>query len=439
MIQKERASFMLTNKERKVLELIDRNRDEIIEYLKKLINYRTISPDKGHKAESDDYKDLQNFIRMTLDELNFDIDMWEIDSSELIKFPGSGIWPDRDLSNMPVLAGKLGGTGQGKSLILNGHYDVVPVGIIENWTHDPFKGEIEDNKIFGRGTNDMKGGIAAMIQATKAVLKAGIELKGDLIVQTVPEEETTCMGTLSCCQMGFTADAAIIPEPTDMKVLVAVRGNLYGKITVLGRAGHAEMPQPHWTEGGAVNAILKAKKIIEALEELSEEWRTRPDKQHRYLHPDTIIPTVIHGGEWPVTYPEKVEIQFGTMFVPNTKNKLEEIEEKLNSVANNDPWLKAHPPIIEVPEEWMYGAEISEDEPIVKLGIEVLEDLGFEPELRGYGTLTDCVHLINRAKIPTISIGPDIKTAHMADEYVEIEQLMDTTKALALAIIRWCG
>ncbi len=430
---------MLSDKERKVLDLIDQNRGEIIEYLRKLINFKTITPDKGCKAESDDYKDLQDLIRMTLEELNFDIDVWEIDSSKLKNFPGSGIMHDRDLSNMPVLVGKLGGKGQGKSLILNGHYDVVPAGIIENWKHHPFKGEIEDNKIFGRGTNDMKGGIAAMVQAIKIVLKSGVELKGDLIVQTVPEEEATCMGTLACCQKGYTADAAIIPEPTDMKVLVAVRGNLYGKITVLGRAGHAEMPQPHWTEGGAVNAISKAKKIIEALEELTEEWRTRPNTQHKYLHPDAIIPTVIRGGEWPVTYPEKVEIQFGTMFVPNTKNILKEVEEKLKSVANNDSWLKAHPPILEVLDEWVYGAEVDENEPIVKLGLEVLKDLGFETALRGYGTLTDCVHLVNCSNIPTISIGPDIKTAHMADEYVEIEQLIDTTKALALAIMRWCG
>ncbi len=430
---------MLIDKERKVLDLIDQNKEEIIEYLRKLINFKTITPDKGFKFEGNDYKDLQDFIRMTLEELNFDIDMWEIDSLELNNFPGSGISHGRDLSNMPVLVGRLGGKGQGKSLILNGHYDVVPAGIIENWKHDPFKGEIEGNKIFGRGTNDMKGGIAAMIQATKIVLKSGVELKGDLIVQTVPEEEATCMGTLACCQKGYTADAAIIPEPTDMKVLVAVRGNLYGKITVLGRAGHAEMPQPHWTDGGAVNAISKASKIIEALEELTEEWRTRPNTQHKYLSPDAIIPTVIHGGEWPVTYPEKVEIQFGTMFVPNTKNKLEEIEEKLKSVANNDSWLKAHPPILEVLDEWIYGAEVDENEPIVKLGQEVLKDLGIEPALRGYGTLTDCVHLVNCSKIPTISIGPDIKTAHMADEYVEIEQLIDTTKALALAIMRWCG
>ena len=430
---------MLTDKEHNVLELIDENKDEIIEYLKKLISYRTVTPQRDVRAEGGDYKDLQNFIRNTLEQMNFNIDMWEVDSSELKNFPGSGIKHGRDLSNMPVLVGKLKGNGKGKSLILNGHYDVVPVGIIENWKHDPFKGEIEGNRLFGRGANDMKGGIAAMIHAVRFIQKAGIELSGDLTVESVPDEEMTCMGTLSCCQRGYTADAAIIPEPTDMKVLVAVRGSLYGKITVFGRAGHAEMPQPHWTESGAVNAISKAMKVIGALEELTEEWRTRPDKQHKYLHPDMIIPTVINGGGWAVTYPEKVEIQFGSVFVPNTKNKLEEIEEKLKSVANNDPWLKEHPPKLEVHDEWLYSAEVDENEPIVLTGMEALQDIGIEPALRGFGSLTDCIHLINYSRIPTISIGPDIKTAHMANEFVETGQLIDTTKVLALAIMRWCG
>ncbi len=283
----------------------------------------------------------------------------------------------------------------------------------------------------------MKGGVAAMLQAIKFIQKAGVILGGDLTVETVPDEEATCMGTLACCQRGYAADAAIIPEPTDMKVLVAMRGSLYGKITVFGRAGHAEMTQPHWTEGGAINAISKSIKVIAALEELTNEWRTRPDKQHKFLDPDIIIPTVIGGGKWSVTYPEKVEIEFGAIFIPNTRNKRQEIEEKLMSVANTDSWMKEHPPKLETG-TWIYGTEVDENEPIVKTGMAALEDLGIEPGLTGFGSLTDAVHLVNYSKIPTISIGPDYKSAHMTDEFVEIGQLVDTTKALALAIMRWC-
>jgi acetylornithine deacetylase len=429
---------LITEEERRVLEFIDGGREDIIEYLRKLIGFKTVTTQENEKAEGEDYRGFQKFLRSTLEEMGFEMDEWEIDSSELDSFPGSGVLKDRDLSNMPVLAGKLEGDGNGRSLILNGHYDVVPAGIIENWTHPPFGAVMEDDKIFGRGANDMKGGIAAIIHALKAIQEAGIILKGDVTVESVPDEEQTSMGTLSCCQRGYTADAAIIPEPTNMKVLVAVRGSVYGKITVIGRAGHAEMPQPDWTEGGAVNAISKAAKIIVALDELNEEWKMSPEKQHKYLDPDMITPTIIHGGEWPVTVPEKVEITFGSMFIPSTKDKIKEIEAKLKNVADSDPWLKEHPPKLEA-EGWQYGAEVKENEPIVETGKQALRDLGIEPELRGFGSLTDAIHLINHMGIPTISIGPDIDTAHMANEYVDIDELMNTTKAIALCIMRWCG
>ena len=139
-----------------------------------------------------------------------------------------------------------------------------------------------------------------------------------------------------------------------------------------------------------------------------------------------------------MTVPEKVEIIFGSMFIPSTKDKIKEIEAKLKSVADSDSWLKEHPPKLET-EGWQYAAEVKENEPIVDAGREALRDLGFEPELRGFGSLTDATHLINHMGIPTISIGPDISTAHMADEYVDIDELMNTTKAMALCIMRWCG
>jgi acetylornithine deacetylase len=429
---------VLTDRETRVLKLIDDSRDEIVEYLQHLIAFKTITPADGASAETEDYRDLQALVGGSLAEIGFDLETWEVDPSELDRFPGSGVNPHRDLSNMPVIVGQLKGSGQGKSMILNGHYDVVPPGIAENWRHDPFSGKVEGDKVFGRGACDMKGGIAAMLQAVKSIREAGIELAGDLLVQTVPDEESTSMGTLSCCQRGYRADAALIPEPTELKVLVAMRGSLYGKITVFGRAGHAEVTHPHWTDGGAVNAISKAVRVIRGLEELAGEWHARPDKQHKYLDPDTIVPTVIKGGEWEVTYPEQVEISFGSIFIPGTMDAREEIEAQLMRVAALDPWLREHPPKLETG-EWLYGAEVDEAEPIVQTGLEVQADLGLAPGLVGFGSLTDAVHLINYAGIPTISIGPSGYTAHMAEEYVEVGELVTTAKVMALCIMRWCG
>jgi acetylornithine deacetylase len=339
---------------------------------------------------------------------------------------------------MPILVGSRRGRGGGRSLILNGHYDVVPPGLSHNWSHDPFGAEMDGGRIYGRGTVDMKGGIAAMLHALCCIQQAGVDLAGDLLVQTVPDEESTCMGTLSCCQRGYRAEAALIPEPTDLNVLVAMRGSLYGTITVPGRAGHAEMTQPHWTKGGAVNAITKAVKVLQGLQELADDWRARPDKQHPYLDPDTVIPTVIQGGEWEVTIPEQVLISFSSTFVPSTHDAREQIEAQLMRIADTDPWLREHPPRLGAGESW-YGAQVSESEPIVQTGVEALRDLGLEPALIGYGSLTDAIHLINFAGIPTISIGPSARTAHMADEYVEVEELADTAKAIALCVMRWCG
>ena len=443
---------MLSEKEKRVLYLIEENKDEIVKYLRKLISFKTITPPResmqlestymdksaGMDIDRGEHRKLQDLVYKTLEEMNFALDIWEIEPSKLISFPGSGVVPNRDLSDMPVVVGKLKGDGDGKSLILNGHYDVVPIGVIENWSHDPFKGEIENNKLFGRGACDMKGGIAAMLMAVKFIQQAGIKLNGDLTVETVPDEEKTSMGTLACCQKGYKADAAIIPEPTDMNIYVAMRGNVTGKITVFGRAGHADITQPHWTEGGAVNAISKAVKIILALEELSDDWRKRPDKRHKFLDPDIIIPTLVMGGEWVITYPEKVDLGFTSNFVPGTVDIKKEIQEKITSVANTDPWMREHPPKLEA-NPWLYGAEIDENEPIAKTTIEAAKELRIESKPIGMGSLTDAIHLINYSKIPTISIGPSIKTAHMANEFVEIDELINTTKVLALAILRWCG
>ena len=182
---------MLSEEERKVLDLISENSDAITGFLRKLINFKTVAPPIGGKADDDEYIKHQNFVDEFIREMNFDTDTWEIDASKLESYPGAGVMPDRDLSRMPVVVGTLKSDGKGRSLILNGHCDVVPVGVIENWTHDPFKAEIEDSKIFGRGACDMKAGITAMLHAVKFIQKAGIKLDGDLIVQVAPEEELT--------------------------------------------------------------------------------------------------------------------------------------------------------------------------------------------------------------------------------------------------------
>jgi acetylornithine deacetylase len=435
---------MLSADEARVLAAIDAGADEVVALLQQLLAFETITPDDAVPVTHDHFIRHQACVREYVESIGFgDIDLWEVDAAALEAGPGSGVLPDRDLRNMPVLAARLPGAGHGRSLILNGHYDVVPLGLRESWTRDPFGREIADGKVYGRGSNDMKGGIAAMLKAVEFIRRAGLALEGDVLVEIVPDEEATCMGTLSACQRGYRADAAIIPEPTDMRVGIAVRGHLGGEITVRGRAGHAEQAQPPWQQGGAVNAIDKAARVITAMQRAQERWHSDPAKQHPLVPPDSIVPTVIRGGEWSATYPEKVEIVFDCMFVPGALNKRAELESLMREAAAGDAWLEAHPPELRFSgpkgDVWWYAAELSPDEPIVQLAQAALADVGLAPALMGFGSLTDCIHLIHQAKVPTINLGPDFDTGHAADEFVSIEQLVQLTKTLALAILRWSG
>lgn len=432
---------MVTEIEQRVLEFVEISQEGLVDLLRELIAFKTVTPREGESAQDRDFIEYQQVIARLLQDLEADrIETWEVDASSLERFPGSGVISDRDLSQMPVLVGTFKGTGGSRSLILNGHYDVVPEGQLEHWQHPPFEGLIEDGKMYGRGACDMKGGIAAMLVALQAIYLAGVRLKGDLFVQSVMDEEMSCMGTLACCQKGYRADAAFIPEPTDMKVLVAMRGSIYGKIHVRGRGGHTEMEQPHWKQGGAVNAIDKSVKVIQAMKALSDDWHASPNKQHTLLSPNAVIPTSIAGGgEWEVTYPDLVTISFGAMFLPGTHDIEQEIEEYVVQATGDDDWLCQHPPEFKFNSSWHYGAEVDEDEPIVQLGLQVLEDLDYSPEMCGFGSLTDAIHLINYSNIPTISIGPESQPAHMAEEYVEISKLVDLSKMIALLVLRWCG
>ena len=429
---------MLSNQETTVLTLIDHHLTELVADLQRMVRFRTVTPAIDARAEGEAYREHQRFIRGLLDDLGFETEAWEVDAAQLEEGPGRGVIPQRDMSGMPVVSGRLPSSGTGRSLILNGHYDVVPAGDEGLWTHDPFGASVADGRVYGRGSADMKGGNAAILFALRMIREAGLALQGDLTVQIVPDEEATCMGTLSCVQRGVSADAAFIPEPSGMGVMVAMRGSVYGSISVRGRAGHAEMEQPPWPEGGAVNAISKAAKVVAELDRLAERWRNDPDRRHPHTGADKIIPTVIRGGEWEVTYPDQVEIRFGAMVGPGRGNPAAEIEAALQKLGEDDPWLAAHPPEVRTG-PFYYPAEVAEDEPVVRLGEEVLTAVGVTPKRMGIGSLTDAIHLINLAGIPTISIGPATETIHAVDEFIEIEELVTLCRAIALLIMRWCG
>ncbi len=427
-----------------ILREIDEERNEVIDLTQKLVKFDTTVPDPPGSPPVHE-EDCQRWIASTLQKIGFQTDLWEPDPEELKKYPSFAL--GQDFSHRPVVVGILKGSGNGKSLILNGHIDVVPTGPRDRWTHDPWGAEVEENRIYGRGASDMKSGIAAMIKAVEFVKRANIKLRGDVIVQTVTDEELNGMGTIACIERGYKADAGIVPEPTGChEIWTCCRGILMGKVAVTGRAGHGDLNQLHWRDGGGVNAIDKATLILQAMKNLEAEWRGRKDKTHSLLPTPEVHPTLIHGGEFWTTIPAKCEITVDVQYLPGNCDSdgyggevKNEFERAILSASRSDPWLSEHPPSflwnVDLP-PW----EIESNHPIVQTILESAAKSTVEARVAGLPSWIDAVFLNRYGNTPSISFGPGSPLkAHSVDEYVEIDDVVKATKVIALAIAKWCS
>ena len=290
----------------------------------------------------------------------------------------------------------------------------------------------------------MKGGVASMVVAACTLAELGVPLAGDLIVNTVTEEESTGAGGLFAARL-LAADAAIVPEPSGLVVWVACRGSLLPRITVRGRAGHAGIHQLSPEQGGAVNAIEKMALVLDAVRRLREHWAERP--RHPYLSPGDCVPTIVAGGEWLVSYPAVCTLECHIEYLPDRADEHgygtlveREFTDWIADAAAADPWLREHPPEI----VWGVGgvppAEVAEDDPIVQTLLAAGDDLGQIRQLGGLDNWHDGATLTVEAGIPAVCFGPgDVHRAHTADEYVPIDDLVACAQRIALAAMRFCG
>jgi acetylornithine deacetylase len=341
--------------------------------------------------------------------------------------------------------GNAGARGAARSLLLNGHIDAVDVEPRGSWSSDPFVATQRDGRLYGRGVADMKGGIAAAVIALEALTGLGVGLAGDIVFCTVTDEESSGAGGWSCAQAGVRADAGIAVEPTDFRALVACRGTLTPTITVEGRAGHAEMAQPHWSAGGAVNAIEKTMPVLEAISELREDWRTRPDHQHPLLSPGDIVPVIVKGGTWDVTYPASCALTCDLTYLPahvdadGTGTTVErEVRRRIDAAVASDPWFAEHPLQWRWAEDFV-PAEMAADHPLVTTVSEAAATLGRTLAVGGLDSWHDAA-TFTRFGTPTFSFGPEgLESAHTIDEWTTLDSLVDLAAILAVTAMRWCG
>jgi acetylornithine deacetylase len=283
-----------------------------------------------------------------------------------------------------------------------------------------------------------------MVLAAEVLAALGVRLRGDLIVNTVTEEESTGAGGLAMAR-ALEADGAIVPEPSGLDVWIACRGSLLPTITIDGRAGHAGIARRHPDQGGPVNAIEKMAIILDAIRRLREEWALRPG--HPYLSAGDCVPTIVAGGEWIVSYPASCRLDCHIEYLPDQADERgwgsrveREFEDWIGLAAAADPWLREHPPRV----EWLTGdvppSEIPADDPVVVAALSSARDVGVASSLGGLDNWHDGATLTVEAGIPAICLGPgDVHLAHTSEESVPVADLVACAQAIAVAAMRFCG
>jgi acetylornithine deacetylase len=438
----------LTGEEQRVCEAIAGLADELVALASELIAFDTTARSPGDPAREE--AKLQRHLADRLSAAGAEIDLFEPDADALAGKPL--VPPGLDFAGRPQLIATKRGRGSGRSLVLNGHIDAVSVEPREEWTSDPFAPEVRDGNLYGRGACDMKGGVASMTLALETLSALDVHLNGDLIVATNTDEESSGAGGTALVERGLAADAGIVTEPTGFDTWVACRGSEYGVIHVPGRAGHAEVPQPHWRDGGAVNAIEKAVVVLAAIEALRAEWATRQGFDHPYLSKPSMLATMARAGDWAVTYPASAELTIAVMFLPAQADATgwgadvrREVEQWIAAhTADADDWLAEHPPRIEWWPNPVMPFEIPEASPIVAAMRQASADIGRAGRIGGLDSWYDGATLTTLGGIPSIAYGPPgfnrdgVSVAHMTDEYVPVDGLVACAQGIAVAAMRFC-
>jgi acetylornithine deacetylase len=414
--------------------------EKVVPLLQQLLAFETEQGD--HDEPPKDDLALQEFVAGFFRDLGAEVELFEPPVSLFADHP-MGL-PGSSFENRPILWATMKGSGDGRSLLFNGHYDTVPVAPLERWQHSHLGLDVEGGRVYGRGATDMKGGLAAAMAAAAALSESRIDLAGDVIFNFVPFEEASGLGTAATMLTGRRADAAICCEPTVLRAVSACRGVMQLEIDIEGRPGHAEIAQPHHSEGGAVNAVDKMIDLQLALRRLSAEWQTRPDKQHPLLRSPYILATEFHGGSYWVAWPASATAAFDVNFLPTEVDAAgrgskvrEEVEAYVRRFSENDGWLRDHQPRLRWVSEFPPPGEVSADDPF--FGV-VLGEFDGQDEIDGFDAWTDHVTLINEGGIPTIVLGPgDLTDAHTIDEFIEIGELRECVEIYARIATAWAG
>ncbi len=420
---------MSADNRQKILAKIDESRDHAIDLLRDMIKIPSVTGDEAR---------IQKFLSDYMTKVGLNVDMWETNWEELKKHPGYRP-VDRGYEDRPNIVATWKGTGGGRSLLLNGHTDVIPVGNGEGWSDNPWSASIKDGRIYGRGSADMKSGVASHIMAVECLKAAGIKLKGDVMINVVIDEEVSGHGTLDTVIRGYKADAGISGETSDLAVQPACIGRIWFEIEIHGKPAGI---QKRYEGVSGIELGYKITKAVEALEAKRVATVKHP------LYPSALdsLPCIIgsfQAGNYPSAFPANCLLKGSIGTVPGEDHEgvKQSLVDQIAKVAAEDPWMKLHPPKVRFVGYDAEASEIPRNHPIVETVCKNYKDItGRDPQISGRQGAADTRFLNLYAHTPTVIFGPgSTAVMHADDEYVSIEDYLTAIKVMALSIYDWCG
>ena len=320
---------------------------------------------------------------------------------------------------------------EGPTLMFNGHLDVVPAGDESLWLSPPFQPRLENNRLYGRGSCDMKGGLAAVLAAIKSSSEVAENLRGKIIVAMVMDEESGGTGTRETVRRGYKADMAIIAEPTKLQVLTAHKGVLTFEISTHGKSIHASTVRSSGP-GASVSAIYKMGKVLSAFQDYLVQLEKKP---HPLVGNPTVNVGTIAGGTKQNVVPDLCTIVAERRLIPGEKKEdaIEEVRAILDGIAHTDPDFKYDMRVVMSRE----SAEIPSGSRIVELARNAVRFVtGKDPGFAGFVASTDMAILVNEGGIPTVMLGPgDIAQAHTPNEFVDFDEVVTAAQIYAKLIV----
>jgi acetylornithine deacetylase len=324
----------------------------------------------------------------------------------------------------------------GRSLVLNGHIDVVAPAATTLWRTAPFSAVREGDWMFGRGTGDMKAGLAVILGAVKALRELGLAPLAPVQLQSVVEEECTGNGALQCAVSGLRADACVVTEPFPGSISVSQVGVLWFHIDIVGLPAHAG------DAGEGANAIEAAFPVVAALRRLEAELNENPPPAYRHFeHPINLNIGVLQGGDWPSTVAAQCTLSCRLALFPGQQVAWlqERVEGAVADAARAHPFLAAHRPRVRYDGFACAGSELDVEHPLVTTlsgSHATLE--GAAPHLLATTATTDARLFIHEG-VPAVCFGAWSENAHGVDERVNIPSMISAAQVLAVFIRDWCG